>query len=257
MATWTPFPHTKDFVFDSASVKKQWKRLHACDQEPLPTDKKILAAWALFHSGHFQKAAIAGLGAGPAGISIANKATCIYANYLERNEKVKFALFMEVAERAAQQAKTDPDNANAYFWQGYALGRYAQSISVAKALALGLGGKIKAALEMTLRLQPQHASAYIALGAFHAEVIDKVGSLIANMTYGAKRETSLQLLQQGLALTPDSPIALLEYANAMVMLDGDACIDDATRLYEQVASLRAHDAMEQLDVEMAQAELAS
>lgn len=257
MAVWTPFPHTGEYTFDAASVRKQWKRLHAGDQEPLPKDKKVLAAWVLFHNGHFQEAAEAGLKAGPAGTTVANKATCIYANYLEPNEKVKFGLFHEVAERAAKQAETEPDNANAYYWQAYALGRYTQCISVAKALAQGLGRKIKNAMETTIRLQPQHANAYIGLGAFHAEVIDKVGALIGNITYGVKKDTCLKLFQQGLELTPHSPVALLEYANAMVMLDGEDRIDDATRLYEQVASLQAQDARERLDIDMAQAELAS
>ncbi len=46
---------------------------------------------------------------------------------------------------------------------------------------------MKEALEKTIKLQPRHADAHIALAAFHAEVIDKVGSLIGGMTYGAKR----------------------------------------------------------------------
>jgi hypothetical protein len=40
-----------------------------------------------------------------------------------------------------------PKNANGYYFQAYALGRYSQGISVLKALTDGLGGKIKAALE--------------------------------------------------------------------------------------------------------------
>ena len=57
----------------------------------------------------------------------------------------------------------------------------------------GLGGKVKGALEQTIKLAPRHADAHIALGAFHAEVIDKVGSLIGSMTYGVKKDTSLAL----------------------------------------------------------------
>ena len=47
----------------------------------------------------------------------------------------------------------------------------------------------------TIALQPRHAHAYIALGAFHAEVIDKVGTLIGGMTYGAKKDVGLGKLQ--------------------------------------------------------------
>lgn len=257
MAVWTTFTHTDDYRFDTAGIKKHWERLHAGDQEPWPKDAKVLAAWVLFHSGRFQEAAEAGLKAGPAGTTVANKATCIYANYLEPHEKTKLNLFMQVAERAANQTSVEPDNANAYYWQGYALGRYSQGISVAKALAQGIGRKVKSALETSIRLQPRHADAHIGLGAFHAEVIDKVGALIGNMTYGAKKETSLKLFQQGLDLTPQSTVALIEYANALVMLEGDKRMEEATRLYEQVASAQAMDAMERLDINLAQAELAN
>ena len=92
------------------------------------------AAWALYHAGQFQKADDAGLRPGDAGMVVANKAQSIYANYLETSEKAKLAMFMEVAERAEAQAKADPKLANAHYWQAYALGRYSQGISVAKAL---------------------------------------------------------------------------------------------------------------------------
>ncbi|QDL39154.1 tetratricopeptide repeat protein [Rhodoferax sediminis] len=255
MAKWTAFPHAGDYEFDAASVKKNWARLHAGDSEPLPPDARVLAAWVLFHNGEFQKAAEAGLKVGGAGVTVANKATCIYANYLEKKEKTKLDLFMEVAGRAEAQAVAEPKNANAWYWQAYALGRYSQGISVAKALAQGLGGKVKAALEQTIKLQPKHADAHIALGSFHAEVIDKVGALIGGMTYGAKKDTGLKLFQEALKLNPGSAIAMIEYANGMVMLDGDKKMKEATKLYEQAAASKPLDAMERLDVEMAKAEL--
>ena len=255
MAKWTTFPHAGDYVFDATSVKKQWARLHAGDAEPLPKDADVLKAWALFHSGEFQKAADAGLKAGADGITVANKAMAIYATYLEPKEKTKLDMFMEVAARAEAQAADNPANANAWYWHAYALGRYSQGISVAKALAQGLGGKVKESLEKAIKLAPKHADAHIALGAFHAEVIDKVGSLIGSMTYGVKKDTGLKLFQEALKLNPHSAIALIEYANAMVMLDGDKKMKDATKLYEQAAASAPVDAMERLDVEMAKAEL--
>jgi tetratricopeptide (TPR) repeat protein len=255
MAKWTVFPHAGDYTFDAASLKKHWARLHQGDCEPLPRDAAVLQAWVLFHNGEFQKAAEAGLKAGGAGITVANKATCIYANYLETREKTKLDLFMEVAGRAEAQQAAEPKNANACYWQAYALGRYGQGISVAKALAQGLGTKVKQALEQAIRLSPQHADAHIALAAFHAEVIDKVGSLIGGMTYGAKKDQGLALFREALKLNPGSAIAMIEYANGMVMLEGDKKMKEATRLYEQAAACQPLDAMERLDVEMARTEL--
>ena len=255
MARWTAFPHAGDYALDAASLKKNWARLHQGDCEPLPKEAAVLQAWVFFHNGEFQKAAEAGLKAGGPGITVANKATCIYANYLETKEKVKLDLFMEVADRAEAQQASEPKNANAWYWQAYALGRYGQGISVAKALAQGLGSKVKNALEQAIKLSPKHADAHIALAAFHAEVIDKVGSLIGGMTYGAKKDLGLALFRQALQLNPESAIAMIEHANGMVMLEGDKKMKEATRLYEQAAASTPLDAMERLDVEMAKAEL--
>lgn len=255
MAKWTPFPHADDYAFDAAATKKHWARLHNGDAEPCPKDAAVLNAWALFHSGDFAGATAAGLAAGGAGITVANKATSIYANYLEPKEKTRLDLFMQVAERAEAQANAEPGNANAWYWHAYALGRYSQGISVAKALAQGLGGKVKESLEKAIALSPKHADARIALGAFHAEVIDKVGSLIGGMTYGAKKDVGLKLFQEALKLNPGSAIAMVEYANALVMLEGDKKIKEATALYEKAAACEPADAMERLDVDMARAEL--
>ena len=253
MAKWTAFPYPL-YEFDAAKVKKQWARLHAGDAEPLPKDTKVLEAWALFHAGEFQKAYDAGLKAGGAGITVANKAQSIYANYLEKSEKTKLAMFQEVVTRAEAQAAAEPQNPNAHYWMAYALGRYSQGISVAKALAQGLGAKVKVALETTIKLAPKHADAHIALGSFHAEVIDKVGSLLGK-TQGASKATGLAMYQQALKLTPASAIAMVEYANGLVMLEGEKRMGDAEKLYADAAACTPVDAMERLDVEMAKAEL--
>ena len=259
MAKWTAFPHdAKPYTYDAAGLKKLWARLHTGDAEPLPKDAAVLDAWRLFHAGQFQQAAEAGLkahaaGAG-AGMTVANKAQAIYATYLEASEKSRLALLLEVSERAEKRSREDPKDANAFYCMAYALGRYSQGISIGKALAQGLGTKVKTALETTIKLAPKHADAHIALGAFHAEVIDKVGSLLAR-TQGASKEAGLANYRTALKLNPGSAIAMVEYANGLVMLEGDKRMKEATALYEQAAASEPMDAMERLDVEMAKAEL--
>jgi tetratricopeptide (TPR) repeat protein len=257
MAKWSAFPYDL-FDLDAAAVKKQWARLHAGDAEPLPKDAKVLEAWVLFHRGEFQKAFDAGLKAASsgssAGITVANKAQAIYANYIEKSEKTKLAMFQEIAARAEAQQGDEPKNANAYYYEAYALGRYSQGISVAKALTQGLGGKVKGALETTIKLAPKHADAHIGLGTFHAEVIDKVGGLLGR-TQGADKATGLKMFQQALKLNPTSAIAMVEYANGLVMLEGEKKMKDAEKLYADAAACAPADAMEMLDVEMAKEEL--
>ena len=60
MAKWTTFPQTGEYEFDAARVKKNWSRLHMGDAEGLPKEEAVLEAWALYHSGHFHSASLAG-----------------------------------------------------------------------------------------------------------------------------------------------------------------------------------------------------
>jgi len=253
---WTPLPWADSPRYDARSVLSHWPRLHAGHALPPPAEGSTLAeGWALYHSGEFERAAAIGLLQGPEGMALANQATAIYANYLEPRESARLAMFRQVIERAGAQAEAEPDNCQALYWQSYALGRYSQGISVARALAQGLGSKLKGALERVIELQPRHADAHLALASFHAEVIDKVGALIGGMTYGAKKDTGLRLFQEALRLHPQSAIALVEYANGLVMLEGEDRLAEATALYERAAALAPADATERLHIALAQAEL--
>lgn len=253
---WTEFPHAdKRYTYAGAALKKNWERLHRGDREPFPEDQTVQDAWRLYHQGEFEQAALLGGGAGPAGWNAANKATAIYANYLEKDAPRKLDLFQQVARRAEELQRAQPSNANAWYLHGYALGRYSQGISVVKALAQGLGGKIKDSLTRALKLEPKHADAHIALGAYHAEVIDKVGAMVGGMTYGAKKEAGVEHFQAALELNPDSAIARIEYANGLVMMFGKGKLKEASRLYEEAAKCKPVDAMERLDIELAKSEL--
>jgi hypothetical protein len=255
MGRWTAFTHFGHYRFDTTRLVQLWDRLHGGDAEPLPKDDAVLHAWALCHAGDFEKATETGLAAGGDGITVANKAMALYATYLEPSDKARQALLQEVARRAAAQAQLQPNNPNAWYWQAYALRTYSQGISVAKALALGLGPQVKAALERTLALQPRHADAHVGLGAFHAEVIDKVGVLIGGMTHGASRERGMHLFREGLRLRPDCASVLSDAAKGMLMLEGKASSEEADRLYERAAAVEPLDAIEHLSVERARTEL--
>ena len=253
---WNRFPHAdKAYVYAGAALKKNWERLHRGDREPFPDDEQVQEAWRLYHQGDFQPACELGLSLGLPGYAVANKAATIYATYLEDNEKKKLALFEESVARGEAQMAKMPKYPNAYYFYALALGRYSQGISVAKALTQGLGTKVRDALTQALKLNPDHADAHIALGAFHAEVINKVGAMVGGLTYGAKKDAAIDHYEKALKLNPDSAIARIEYANGLVMLFGEAKMKQAEKLYHEAAACKPADAMEHLDVEAAKAEL--
>lgn len=241
---------------DASTLPMQWQRLHELDGEPLPKEPTLLHGWALFHAGHFEEAELAGLAAGLSGLSLANRAAATRATLLVPSEKARLDLFQRIHARGRAHAAEDQNNPNAWFWLAYALIRYSQGIHVARALAQGLGTQIRAALEKTLQLAPHHAYAHLALGGFHAAVIGKVGPLVGAMTYGARAEEAMIHLREALRLAPDSAAVMVEYADALVAMEGEPRLADAVRLYEQASNVTARDAVEQLWVELAQAGLA-
>ena len=253
---WNKFQNPdKAFSYPGAALQKNWTRLHRGDCEAYPSDPKVQAAWRSYHAGDFGKAVELGLACGMAGYAAANKAATVYASYLETDDDRKRSLLLEAAERCEEQQKAMPESANAWYFHAYALGRYSQSISVLKALAEGLGGKIKTSLTQAVTLEPKHADAHIALGTYHAEVIDKVGALVGGLTYGAKKHIGVEHFETALKLNPDSAIAMIEFANGLAMMFGKARIKDAERYYEQAAACKPTDAMEWLDIELAKSEL--
>jgi tetratricopeptide (TPR) repeat protein len=269
---WVKFPHSSA-AFDYAGPKlaKAWDRLHAGDQEPFPDKKHVAAlqkhypqlkqagdagaiaeslqeAWRDFHRGDFQKASELGEGL------VANKAEGIYATYLAR-EADRGAHFERCAKRAEAAIAAMPQEVNAHYFHAFALGRYSQTISITKALSQGLGGKIKESLERTLKLAPKHAEAHTAMGVYHAEIIDKIGAMIGGLTYGAKADTGMKHLQEAIKLTPEAPIAHIEYGNGMLMMYGKKRAPDVVKAYEAAIALKPADAMEALDIDKAKGEL--
>jgi tetratricopeptide (TPR) repeat protein len=251
MAKWNKFPHDqKAITYAGEALKKNWDALHKGDGEAYPKDAALQEAWRQYHAGNFADAVEAG-----EGHTVAIKATSIYANHLEKKDAAKVKLYQDAMEMATALIKSDQKNANAHYQYAYAAGRYSQSISVMKALKEGYGGKIKTALETALKLDAKHAEAHTAMGAYHAEIIDKVGAMVGKLTYGANKDASVEHYEKAIKLSPSSPIAHIEYANGLLMLFGDKEEDKAVKLYEKAAKMKGRDAMEILDIAMAQNEL--
>jgi tetratricopeptide (TPR) repeat protein len=280
-SNWKAFPHA-DKAYDYAGDKlaKAWPKLHAGDQEPFPDDKhvakllkanpqlaktggkdagKIAAAlqdaWRAFHRGDFHEAYEAGTALKALGASVAVKAGGIHATYLVADDKEKTARYEALAGLADEAIGALPDEANSHYRRAFALGRYSQTISITKALAQGIGGKVRESLDAALKLAPKHAEARTALGLYHAEIVGKVGSMLAKLTYGASAGEAEKQLKEATKLTPDSPIAWIEYGNALLLLHGDAREDDVAEMYAKAAKLKPHDAMEALDAAWAKDQL--
>ena len=276
---WAAFPHdAKAFAYAGEALKKAWPALHAGDCEPFPDTKRAKAlldavgkppkgldadglsaslqdAWRAFHQGNFQAAYETGEALGPLGASVAVKALGIHATYLVEDEAEQLKRYEQAAKLAEAAIKALPDEANSHYRHAFALGRYSQGISIAKALKQGIAGKVRESLNATLELAPKHAEAHTALALYHAEIIGKIGAMIGGLTYGAKASEAESHIKTALKLTPDSPIAHIEHGNLLLLLHGDKREDAAADAFEKASKCKPRDAMEALDAAYAKSQL--
>ena len=267
------------FHYAGDTLKKRWERLHQGDLEPWPEQSLIARlakqqaavksqvqahggasamalhlqdAWREFHAGEFRSAIDHGSALGALGAAVANKAAAVDSLYSKQREPLVLQELDSAVKRGEEAAKLLPDYANAHYTFALCcLGRYSQRISFLRALAEGLAGRVHSHLQRALALEPAHAEAHVALGLYHAEIVNKLGSIAASLTYGASRDKAIEHFEHAIKFGPASPIIHMEYANGLRLLDAKRFSTQIRALYEQAAACEAADAMELLDADRA------
>ncbi len=265
-------------------LKALWAKLHLTDREPWPGHVQITrtmarsppfaewvreqggadglaaalqAAWVEFHAGAFTRAIELGDGLGALGACVANRAAAVESLYTRSGERVVAGMLLAAMARGEQAADMLPQYPNTHYTLALVLGRYSQRISIMRAISEGLAARVKTHLERALALEPRHAEAHVALGLYHAEIVHKLGGFVASLTYGASSRATLSHFHRAVQLAPGSPIVRMEYAYALLLLDGGRNRDEAERLYREAAACEPMDAMEELDVARAKRGLPS
>ena len=245
-----------EFDFSGAALARHWQQLHEGDREPWPKDSRVQDAWRAFHSGDFPSAVKLGSALGAPGAAVANKAAAVQTLYKSQSATKVLQILEAGIKRGEAAAGEMPDDANIHYTLALVLGRYSQRISIIKALAQGIGAKVRSHLQEALQLRPQHAEAHVAMGLFHAEIVNKLGALAAGLTYGASTDEALEHFERAGRLARGSPSVQLERAHGLLLLGPARHGAEARALFEKVASLEPRDAMEAQDIAYASRDLA-
>ena len=203
-------------------------------------------AQAAFDAGRFLEAAEQAAAEGSVdGLVLAAKSHTVHGAHIAAPEEKKehFQRAMTLAEQAIELA---PDNPWTHVESSSAIGRYSQTIGIGEALTGGYGGKMRDALHQALELDPDIAIAQLALGSWHANVVDRTGALVGRMTFGATRKKAMEHLERALALAPTDKAVLLETGTALLLLDADKHHDRALELLEAAAAIPPNNAYETL-----------
>jgi tetratricopeptide (TPR) repeat protein len=246
----------KPFDLGGDALREHWDFLHAGNREPFPEDVAVQDAWRAYHEGRFGEAVALGKAQGGLGLVPAAFAATIYAHYLEDDEERKFQIFQTGIDLARQATEACPANANAYYMYAVAMGRYSQFINMVEALSQGLAPRIRDAAMRCIELQPEHAEGHVTIAGWHAEIVDKVGAMLAGLSFGARKDLAEEHFDRAIALAPASPVPYIEKAQGLLLMYGDSSKEEATTLLEKAIAQEPADAMQTLDIQRARKTLA-
>lgn len=101
MGAWKKFPYDNTrFNYVDDDLRQAWDQLHAGDCAAFPRQERLQQAWRCFHRGDFYQAVKLADQCGISGHAVANKATGIYATYLENEEDQQIKCFKAAIKRA-------------------------------------------------------------------------------------------------------------------------------------------------------------
>ncbi len=217
----------------------------------------IEAARAAYSEGRFVEAAELGETLETSeGYALAAESLAIHGYYLAAEDEQP-ELFARAIGAADEAIRLDPENPEAHFQSAHAIGREAQIVGVMEALNRGYARRTREAAEEALRLDPEMAEAQLTLASWHAEIVNKMGGLVARVTYRATRRNSLDYYEKALELAPDEIGVYLEYANGLLLLNRNRNREQARELLARGIEMMPGDAYDRILHDLAVQRLAA
>ncbi|MDO4264084.1 MAG: hypothetical protein Q4C67_07790 [Deinococcus sp.] len=186
------------------------------------------AAQSKLDAGDWQGAAKAAVALNTSdGYALAAEATTLGAGLSGGGQ----ALYGQAQTYAQKAISLNKNSAEGYFELARAQGRLAQSAGIMQSLSRA--GSMKSNLQKAISLKPTMASAYVALGLWHAELYAK--GTAARVATGAKAEQVVPNFNKAIALEPNRIIHRLDYARALMLLGNGNKAQAAAQLNKAVS----------------------
>lgn len=128
-------------------------------------------------------------------------------------KKQRKAILEQAQAHAKKALSLDKNLADGYFELARTQGRLALFSGTLE--SLGLAKEMKANLDQSLKLNPKNASAYVALGLWHANLESK--GFVARSATGASKKKILPSFKKAIQLEPNTIVNRLEFANALLL----------------------------------------
>lgn len=265
-ADWREFEQHARFELTRTELRERWPRLHRRDAEPFPDAARIRAvardlgrkvpeeprqiatamqdAWRAYHAGRLHDAYRMARAQGPYGYYLAERSWVAYTGTLAPEAMQLPLLEAAVRRIEANPQRRSPVRLNAYWVQSLLLGQYSRHVSTSVARSKEVPDRVRSALDWVLEQEPDHAQAWINLGAYHAEIIQRIGWLLAKMTYGASAGAAVEAYRRGLRLAPGMAVGYGEAAMGLHRIDA---AEYESRIEQYADTLRSLDPLDAED----------
>jgi len=265
---WKDWPKDyPSFDYSEKELEQSWDALHRRDQVPFPdadfvrrvsdgpvADPAAVAAalrkgWRRFHGGHFEDAYRIGRAQGAAGLFLAGRAKLDYAvNIIDEIDARRRALHDLVEEIASG---TENMHRKPFYWEltGLAIiyGQYGRTLSTAQAVNADISDKIQHYLKKSLAESDFQPAAHALYGAYNADIVDRLGGMMARMFYGASRKRAVAQFEKAIKQAPELIQVRVEYAHSLLQLWGKDRADKAIALLNKALSIKPKDAEDYLE----------
>ncbi|MBE0483696.1 MAG: hypothetical protein IBX52_09360 [Bacterioplanes sp.] len=203
--------------------------------------------WRLHFEGDFLPAYELGMQLGIAGSIPGLYARLMHTALVETDQDEKLRIFREVAQQSEALLPLVPDYAFAQFGLTYAHARTLELLSTSAATNSGLVSRARDTLQDLQTRYPNNMMYPATLGGIYAGVVERVGSWVGRMTYGATESRAIDAFELALSLEDQLPVVYKEFAQALLRLDAIKYNKRIQQLLHQCIELTVYSAEEALN----------
>lgn len=212
-----------------------------------PLAESVQQVWRLHYQGDFKQAYQLGMTLSPAGLFPALYAKLIHTTYLINDSKKKEVGFIEVDRILAKILPLAQDYEFIIFGDAYQKVRRLELMSTSAATTSGLLGPTQDKLKELHHKFPSNSLYSAMLAGIEAGIIERVGSFIGSITYGASEEETIKLFQRAIKAQPYLAVLYNEFSQAILRLNNNVYNELLLSLLNRCINLTTYSAEEALN----------
>lgn len=171
--------------------------------------------WRYHYEGKYQQSYELGMQLGTAGMVPAIYSKLMYATFMVHSSAEKLAIFRDAAAEAEPLLELTPGYDFGDFGLLYARVRILERLGTTAALATGYLGSTQKKLKQLSERHPTNSLYPTTFAGIQAGVVERVGSLIGRITYGATEGRTLADFSEALELQSNLPVIYNEFIVAL------------------------------------------